>query len=168
VNLILLLKNVFLEEPWGRTLRSHKDPIMDKHVLYKTLMCKHKLNRRKCPYGKDCNFAHSVEEMRKTTMCHFLPQRSRKCTCRFAHSASELCGYRKSTGTRILDLEPVGTATLCKMYQSNVRRWGTDVDAWPATGYNWTEWKASTGGIRLTGATHQHIQLVITDGPKSQ
>lgn len=156
-----------MEEPREEPAQVTKTLNMDKHVLYKTIMCKHKINRHKCPYGKDCNFAHSVEEMRKTTMCHYLVQCNRKCTCRFAHSPRELCSYRKSTGTRILDLEPVGTAALCNLYQSNVRRWGTDVDAWPAGGYNWTEWKAAPS-LRLTAASHQNIQLVIAAGPKSQ
>ena len=55
---------------------------------FKTAMCR---NPKECKWGKDCGYAHTIAELRKTKMCRYVG----KCTnkrCTFAHHQSELVG----------------------------------------------------------------------------
>lgn len=75
--------------------------MVESHVTfynyYKTRMCRRN-GGKPCPFGKACNFAHSVEELRpfydltKTKMCP-MQQQHGACSlldCRYAHEPSEL------------------------------------------------------------------------------
>lgn len=71
-------------------------PESARHDLYKTELCKHFMETKMCRYGRKCQFAHGMDELRgvvrhpkyKTTRCKtFLT--TGKCTygsrCRFIH-----------------------------------------------------------------------------------
>ena len=53
---------------------------------FKTAMCR---DAKNCKFGKECRWAHSIAELRKTKMCRYVGRCTNK-QCTFAHKASEL------------------------------------------------------------------------------
>ena len=43
-----------------------QEPMNKKDPRYKTMMCHNMINKGECPYKKECTYAHSEKELRKT------------------------------------------------------------------------------------------------------
>jgi hypothetical protein len=73
------------EEPKNETMKTKEEPknetmktnIVPKRDNLKTTMCKSVAEKKECPYGTHCNFAHNLDELRLTSCmfgerCHFV------------------------------------------------------------------------------------------------
>ena len=85
---------------------------------FKTAMCR---NPKECKWGKDCGYAHTIAELRKTKMCRYVGRCTNK-RCTFAHHQSELVGCgpapKKVTPVKILKRPTNG----CAPWRSRVKQ----------------------------------------------
>lgn len=89
-------KSLSLEKTKSRSNRigiDERNSNSERSHIYKTKLCQYHPN---CPEGKDCKFAHGIDEIKqnnsrfKTAMCNRLPNCRSGRHCNFAHSKSEL------------------------------------------------------------------------------
>lgn len=72
-------------------------------MMHKTELCRHTLEKRKCPYGDACLFAHSREELRDPTRD---PRYHKKICSLFLHGRCHFgkhCFYRHHLISKDLD-----------------------------------------------------------------